>query len=637
MDLDELLQKQPGFYSGAIEPEEVLVDSSEENAPHIVDIDNRKYVWILFGVVLLGIGIILGRSFYLQIIKGEYYQALALDNKVKLDYTRASRGVIYDQQGKVLVQNIPSFDLVVKAKEFPKNKRLDIYKRLSEILGESEKDIEQYFGKIDLSLLSSQVIKENVSHEKVLLVQSNLNDLPGIDVEVSARREYLDSLYFSHLLGYTGKLNKQEYEKNKGYLLNDTIGKTGLESVYENELRGVYGVNRLEVDSSGHVKRTLVGQEAQAGNNLVLAIDKELQKKLQDSLLGMLDKLKLKRASAVALDPRDGSVRALVSLPSFDNNSFGRGISQAEYERLSNDPDRPLFNRAISGEYPPGSTVKPFMAAAALQEKVVTAATQIIANGSIVIPNPYNSSQPAVFKDWKVHGVVNLRKAIAESCNVYFYTVGGGYGDIKGLGINRIKRYAELFGFNQLTNIDLPFERKGLIPDQEWKQENKKDKWYIGDTYNSSIGQGDVTATPLQLARYIAAIANGGVVYQPHLLSKVVDTQGNTVKEFQSIVVNKDFISRGNIKEVQEGMRQTVLSGSGRALNNIMGRNGKVSIAGKTGTAQFKDDKTHAWFVSYAPYENPELALVVLVEEGGEGHSAAVPVAKDVWEWYFNR
>jgi len=588
--------------------------------------------------VLICVGIIVGRSFYLQIVKGDYYQALALENKVKLAHTRASRGIIYDNHNEVLVRNVPSFDVVIRPKEFSKKDKAQVFQELSNILGEPMENLEQNFEKVDFAMFEPQLLKGNIGHDKAIIIQAKSRDFPGVEIEVNAIRDYLDPYYFSNILGYTGKINKQEYEKNKDYLLNDVIGKTGLEYVYEKVLRGVYGVNRLEVDSRGEVKRSLVRQEAQAGNNLVLTIDKGLQQKLQDSLLAMLDSLKLKRASAVAIDPRDGSVRALVSLPSFDNNLFGRGITQAEYEQLLNDPDRPLFNRAIAGEYPPGSTFKPLMAAAALQEKVVTSQQEIQDyEGKIVIGNPYNPSQAAVFHDWKAHGTVNLRKAIAESCNVYFYTVGGGYGNIKGLGISKIKKYAEFFGLNAVTNIDLPSERKGLIPDADWKQETQKEKWYIGDTYNSSIGQGNVAVTPLQLARYIAAIANGGILYQPHLLDKVTDENGNMVDQFESVMVNKDFISKNNIREVQEGMRQTVTSGSGRLLNGLKGKNGEVKVAGKTGTAQIKDDKTHAWFVSYAPFENPELALVVLVEEGGEGHSAAVPVAKEALEWYFNR
>lgn len=637
MEIDDFSNNKSNIQSRVIDPEEILVDSAEENAPHIVEIDNRKHIWILFGAAILCMIVILGRSFYLQVVKGDYYAAFALENRIKTQYTRAVRGIIYDENGQPLVQNIPSFDLMVQPDEFEKNKQDKIYGELSKILEEPVESIKQYFSKVDFFTYSAQIVKPNIGHSKAIIIESKSNDLPGIKVEVNAIRDYIDSSYFSHILGYIGKINKQEYENNQDYLLDDNIGKTGLENIYEKNLRGQYGIRRLEVDSVGQVKRSLTGKEPRPGNNLVLTIDSGLQKKLQDSLTKMLDSLKLKKASAVAVDPRDGSVRALVSLPGFDNNLFSRGISQSDYEQLLGDPNRPLFNRAISGEYPPGSTIKPLVAVAALEEKVITAQKEITDyEGRIVIANPYNPSAPAVFNDWKPHGTVNLKKAIAESCNVYFYTIGGGYGDIKGLGISRIKKYAELFGLNKLTNIDLPFEKKGLIPDAEWKQKTKNENWYIGDTYNSSIGQGDVSVTPLQLANYIAAVANGGVLYRPHLLKQVTDPDGNIIEEFYPEILNKDFIDVRNISEVQKGMRQTVTDGSGRAINDLKDKDGnKVTAAGKTGTAQFAKDKTHAWFVSYAPYENPELALVVLVEEGGEGHSAAVPIAKEALEWYF--
>lgn len=647
MDIDEILSKDSQPYQrpseklfSNVELEDTFLDSGEETSPHVNMLDNKNPIWILFGIIIISLAGLISRSFYLQIIKGGHYEALAVENKVKLVYSKASRGIIYDQYNQPLVQNVPSFDLVLNSADFPKDQvgRDLIYAKLSQILEEPISMIEEYFKKVNFSLREAQIIKENIDHSRALALQSQTESLNGVKIEISATRNYIDSNYFSHILGYTGKLSQEEYEKDKGYLLNDIIGKSGIESVYEKDLRGEYGIDRLEIDSKGQVKRTLVGQKAQPGGTVVLTIDKELQKKLQDRLNEMLDQVKVKKATAVAMDPRDGSVRAMVSLPSYDNNLFSHSISQKDYQQLLNDPDKPLFNRAISGEYPPGSTFKPLMASAALQEKVITPDKKIDASsGKLVIPNPYNPSQPAVFNDWKAHGWVNLKQAIAQSSNVYFYTIGGGFGDMKGLGIDKIKKYAELFGLNKLTKIDLPHERAGLIPDAEWKMKNRNDKWYIGDTYNSSIGQGNVAATPLQLANYIAAIANGGTVYQPHLFSKLLNEQGEVTKEFQPIAASGDFISKANIRSVQEGMREAVLTGSGRLLNTLTGKNGKISAAGKTGTAQFKQDLTHAWFVTYAPYENPKLALVVLVEEGGEGHTAAVPVAKDVLEWYFNR
>ena len=312
----------------------------------------------------------------------------------------------------------------------------------------------------------------------------------------------------------------------------------------------------------------------------------------------------------------------------YDNNAFEGGIGKEEYSKLINDVNKPLFNRPIAAEYPPGSTFKPMMAAAALQENIISPTRQITDAGVI-----YSGAWS--FKDWKVHGQVDVIKAIAQSCNVYFYTVGGGYGDIEGLGNARIKKYANLFGMGQLTGIDLPGEKAGLIPDEAWKRAIKDEPWYIGDTYHMSIGQGDVLTTPLQIANYTAAVANGGTLYKPQVVDKIVDSGGNVVRDIDKEILAQNFIDPKNMEWVQKGMLENVLTGSGRALSTL-----PVQAAGKTGTAQFavsgsKTLATHAWYTVYAPYENPEIVMAIMLESGGEGHDASVPIAKDVLGWYF--
>jgi penicillin-binding protein 2 len=329
--------------------------------------------------------------------------------------------------------------------------------------------------------------------------------------------------------------------------------------------------------------------------------------------------------SVVAINPQTGAVLALVTYPSYDNNAFEGGISKDEYNRLINDENKPLFNRPIAAEYPPGSTFKPMMAAAALQENIISPTRQIYAGGSI-------SVGAWVFNDWKVHGQVDMIKAIAQSCNVYFYTVGGGYGDIEGLGNERIKKYANLFGMGQLTGIDLSGEKAGLIPDEAWKREVKDEPWYIGDTYHMSIGQGDVLTTPLQIANYTAAVANGGTLYRPQVVDKIVDSDGNVVRDIDKEILAENFIDPKNMEWVQKGMLENVLTGSGRALSML-----PVQAAGKTGTAQYAvgNSKMHAWYTVYAPYDNPEIVMAIMLEGGGQGHDASVPIAKDILQWYF--
>jgi len=374
------------------------------------------------------------------------------------------------------------------------------------------------------------------------------------------------------------------------------------------------------------------------GKTLILNIDKDLQKILYDKLSA---KLPSQKAAAVALDPRNGQVLALVSLPGFDNNLFAHGIKPADYAKLTQDKNLPLFNRAISGTYPPGSTVKPMVASAALQEKIVDENTVIFDRGVLVIPNQFNPSINYNFYGWKAGGLgaMTIRSAIAESSDIYFYTVAGGHPNspVKGLGAEKLAEYYRKFNLGKPTGIDIAGEKSGLVADPEWKADYFKtdailSKWYLGDTYHIGIGQGDMLATPLQVAEWTATIANNGTAYVPQIFQRVVDAEGKTVTELApQILVNK-FLEDKNIKIVQEGMRQTVTAGSGRQLSTL-----PITSAGKTGTSQFDGSdprRTHAWFTAYAPYEDPQIVITVLVEAGGEGHVAAVPVVRDALKWW---
>ena len=406
--------------------------------------------------------------------------------------------------------------------------------------------------------------------------------------------------------------------------MTDYIGKTGVEYGYEKNLRGVNGKQEVEVDSAGNIQKDFGITEPVPGSDLVLGIDADLQKKLQDSLQAKLDETGTKTAAAVAIDPRNGEILAMVNLPSYDNNLFAKGISADDYQKLMSDPDKPMFNRSISGEYPPGSTFKPLVAAAALQEGTITPSTTLDCPAAINIGS-YS------FPDWKTHGLTDVRKAIAESVDIFFYAVGGGWNNITALGIDKIHEYADKFGLGRKLGIDIPGEASGLIPTQQWKQDKIGERWYLGDDYHCAIGQGFVTATPLQLANYIAAIANGGTVFQPHFVDLIKKVDGS-VEKVNPVVLNKNFISSANLQVVREGMRQTVLSGTAQPLKDL-----PVEVAGKTGTAQFGsgNEREHGWFVSFAPYNNPTIAMAVLVEGGGEGFSTAEPVTHDVYQWYF--
>lgn len=613
--------------SGGMEIEDYLFSVTEKESARIeFPLEKKKLgvFWILIIICLFVLG---GRVFYLNLIKGNYYKEIARENSIRSVPIKAPRGKIFDRFGNVLVNNIPSIDAIFIPSDLPKNpdEVKEMSAKISKILSLNEGEVLAKFSSSEQMSVKPLLIKENISQEEYLMLEEKKSDFPGILTDKTAIREYPDSSIFSHVLGYIGKIDKKELETDKDYLMTDYVGKQGIEKSYERYLKGKNGGTKVEVDSLGNVKteRGIVSPEP--GNDLILGIDYELQKNIYDRLTDILEKTDTKTAAAVAIDPRNGEVRALVSFPSFDNNLFSGKISQEDYLDMINNPEKPLFNRAISGEYPPGSTIKPLIAVAALSEGIIDESTSVNCTGAINIGS-------YVFRDWKTHGTVDVRKAIAESCDVFFYHVGGGYGNIEGLGMEKMGKYEKLFGLGGKMGIDIPGEASGFIPSKEWKLEKIGEKWYTGNDYHASIGQGFVTATSLQVANYIATIANGGTLYEPRVVSKIVN-ENQDIIDNSSVVVRSKFISPEIIKIVQEGMRQTVVSGSARSLNEL-----PVSVAGKTGTAQFgNEDKTHAWFVSYAPYDNPELALVVFVEGGGEGSSSAVPVTKDVYKWYFER
>jgi len=358
----------------------------------------------------------------------------------------------------------------------------------------------------------------------------------------------------------------------------------------------------------------------------MLSVDLDLQKFITDDLQKALDELGIQQGVVVAANPKTGEILSMVSLPAFDNNLFVTSGNNEQITKIMSDQNKPLINRATSGVYPFGSTIKPFIASAGLQEKIITTSTTIQDPGEIRVGQ-------WVFPDWKVHGTVDVYKAIAESCNVFFYSVGGGWQNIKGLGIDKIKQYLTYFGFGSKTGIDIPSDAEGLVPSPDWKKKVKNESWYIGDTYHVSIGQGDVLVTPLQLLNGVSAIANGGSLLKPHFVWKILDKDGKVLQEFQREVVRENFVSKENIEVVREGMHQATTEGSARQLGNL-----PVAVAAKTGTAQFGNEgKTHAWITAFAPFEDPQIAIVVLVEGGGEGNSTAQPIAKDILQYYFSR
>ncbi len=596
---------------------------------------NYSQIPFLGFFLFIFIFILLSRSAYLQIVKGDYYYKMAEGNRIRFERIEAKRGVIYDNHLRPLVRNTANFLLYFIPADLPQGEELDsIFLDISTILGtstiEEAKSSLKQIRKGSLESYKPLFVADNIEYEKAMFLYLKSAHWPGVVLSNKSRRQYeLPAKSLSHILGYTGKINQKELEEfGDEYLPIDYIGKMGIEYFWENELKGKNGKKQIEVDALGKEKKILSEEKGEDGHNLVLSIDVEAQKKLEEIITSYLKKLKLKRAAGIVMDPNNGEIIAMVSIPFYDNNIFARGISYKEYQELINNPDHPLFNRAISGEYPSGSTIKPVLAAAALQERIISEYTSFLSTGGLRIGQWF-------FPDWRAggHGLVDVRKAIAQSVNTFFYYIGGGYKDFKGLGIDRIIYYYKLFGLGSQTGIDLAGEASGFVPTPEWKEKVKGEPWYIGDTYHISIGQGDLLVTPLQVANFTSVFANKGKLYRPHLVKQILSSDDKLLIEVNDPPVRANFIDLYNIKVVREGMRQTVLNGSARSLQSV-----PVSVAGKTGTAQWSSKhKPHAWFTGFAPFDKPQIVITVLVEEGGEGSYVSVPIAKEFLEWYFKK
>lgn len=583
----------------------------------------RFFIAIIVPIlVMVGLGL---RAGWMQIVQGAEYRGKAEANRLREQSILPRRGIIRDRQGRVLADNVPRFQVTMTPLELPHaQEEMDAaLGRAARILGLSIVDLQAQANTTSTARDETYAIAEQVPYEQAMAFAIALPELPGFDLQVAARRRYpfsgeIQSL--SHVLGYVGKLSPDELENNRGlgYSRADEIGKTGLERTYESLLRGTKGSRTSEVDSRGRIK-ALVGEKAPVdGTDVRLSLDLDLQRISEQALRDALIKAKVKKGAVVAMDPRDGSILSLVSWPAYDDNAFSGGVSSTIYKALIENEDEPLFPRAWAGTYPSGSTVKIVVAAAALAEGVITPATTILSVGGIRVG-------PWFFPDWKAggHGSVNVRGAIAWSVNTFFYTVGGGYESLVGLGVDRLTDWYRRFGLGSKTGIDVPGEGGGFVPSREWKEKTKGERWFVGDTYNLSIGQGDLLVTPIQVAAYTSAIANGGFKVVPRL--EIPDEAPTSTQKGEPLAA-PDVINT-----VRQGMRENVTYGSGRALADM-----PVQVAGKTGTAQWHSEKNfHAWFTAYAPSDKPEVVVTVLLEEGGEGSAVSVPVARQVLQaWW---
>ncbi|MBP9686713.1 MAG: penicillin-binding protein 2 [Candidatus Doudnabacteria bacterium] len=591
--------------------------------------------WIgLIAVLLLGVLII--RLGYLQLALGTNLRILAEGNRLRERVVLSPRGEIVDRFGTVLARSRPSFRLVITPLDVPRDQLPTLLDRVSNLLGLQLNQREQLLKKFDPRSIQSLVVAQNLTNEQAILFETHADEYSGLSVQAVPIREYVYPLAFAHALGTTGILSEQDPAfGDPTYDPGDAVGKTGLEAQYEKELKGRNGRDMVEVDALGSVVKSLGEIAAAPGNSLEVNIDAGLQQALFDQFTARSGL----KGAAVALDVKTGAVLALLSYPGFNGNLFAEGISVSEYQKLLQDPLLPLFNRAVGAQLPPGSTVKPMVALAALEEGVVHDRTVIVDSGKISVPNQFTPGVVYDYVGWKRTGLgpMTARSAIAMSSDIYFYVVGGGYEatGIEGLGIDKLSEYYRRFNLGKITGIDLPGEKPGLVADPAWKAEYYKgnqimNRWYLGNTYHVSIGQGDMLVTPLQVALWTATIANNGVGMKPYVVAKITRPDGAVVHEVVPSVLIPRLGNDANLAVVQEGMRDAVLDGTAKRMQDL-----PISSAGKTGTAQFdNNEKEHAWFTAYAPYENPEIAITVIVEGGGEGGAAALPIAQEGLRWW---
>jgi len=572
----------------------------------------QRLNWLLIFVVIC-FAILVISLWYLQMIKGEEFKERAVENCIRSLVEDAPRGRIYDRQEELLVTNRPAVVVSIIPAEVDDLEKLS--ERLSKIIGISTKEISQIVKNYRENPFKPVKILDDCKTNKIIEIEERKDELKGVVLEVKPRRDYLYHDFAAHSLGYVGEIDKEELQRfgNPKFQGGDIIGKAGLEKYYDDILRGEKGGKEVEVDALGQEIATLLYQKPVPGEDLVLTIDRDLQLCGENLLFN-------KKGSIVVSDPNSGEILALVNRPSFSPNLFANGISSSNWQRLSSDADYPLTNRSVQGLYSPGSIFKVVTAIAALEEGVTDRKRKIYCSGSFELAGQ-------VFTCWEEtgHGSLSIVDAIAHSCNIYFYTLG------KDLGIERFNKYMQKFGLGEKTGIDLPAEATGIIPSAQWKEREVNEIWFPGDTINLSIGQGYLLLTPLQVHNIITAIVGEGEIYKLHLVKKIISADGKIVKEIKPEIYKKLNFSPDTFKIVKEGLRQTILKGTGWRANIK-----ELAVAGKTGTAQNPQGETHAWFIGFAPYENPEVCITVFIENGGEGGEAAAPIARAMLEKYFN-
>ena len=593
----------------------------------------KKKIRVFAMLVIFVFLCLLMRIWYLQILKWQYLTGLSENNRVRMVSLPAYRGTIKDRNGETLVSIRPSFNLYITPEDAGDSvSSLDLLaEKIKFKRGKLKKSIGREKSFKDI------LIKTDISREEVAFIEENNMRLPGIKIKAEPLRNYVYKDLMSHTLGYLGEISKSKlkHTNNPFYSQGDFVGKNGLENIFESTLRGKKGHKEIEVDVSGRELKTIRRLPSESGNNLILTLDVKVQAELEKAMTSTPEKIV--NGSAVVIKVQTGEILAIASKPTFDPNEFAEGITSGSWRKLINDEMHPLQNRSIHSQYPPGSTYKIAVAYAALEEGVIDPETTIYCPGHFKLGR-------GRYRCWKKsgHGAVNLHDALVQSCDVYFYTLG------HRMGIDTLARYAKKFGFGTPAGIGLSREKSGLVPSTQWKLKNRKKAWLLGETISASIGQGYNLVTPLQQANMMAAVANGGMLLKPYIVKRIEEPGGTTIKEFFPEIRGKIAGSSENLEVIRKALRDVVngVRGTGKRsrLKNII-------VSGKTGTVQVvrmksneeleKEDEVpykyrdHAWFVAFAPYEKPEIAVAVLVEHGGHGGTTAAPIAKKIFKKYF--
>lgn len=594
---------------------------------HEVSAPLRRRLYLGASAAAMLLLLLLTRLWVLQVLRGEEMAVLSEHNRIRLRRIAATRGRVVDRHGRVLVESDASFDAVLVREDAPDLE--NTAETLANFLNQSAADVQDVLNRAaGRPPFEEIVVKRDLAWEEVRAIETHQTELPGVSVRISPQRHYREGETLAHVLGYVGEVSREDIQRDPFYRPGDLIGKSGLEKVFDEQLRGVNGGRQVEVDALGRQLRVINEEEALPGHTLVLSIDLDLQRAAENALGD-------REGAVVAIDPNNGDVLAMASRPSFDPNQFTRGIAQDAWRKLVSEPTHPLTHRALQGQYPPGSTFKFIVATAGLAEGVINPFNHITCHGS------YHFGRRD-FRCWRAggHGSVDLRRALAQSCDVFFYQVG------QRLGVDTIARYARMFGLGAPSGIALGAEKSGLIPDSEWKKRRFGEPWYPGETLPVAIGQGYVTATPLQMARAVATLASG-TLYRPRVVLRLEGSDGAAVQTIAPHADGKLPVKKSFLDEVRGGMEDVVNSPGGTGKKAALSY---VTVAGKTGTSQVvalghkrvkaahlpREQRDHAWFVAFAPVEKPQIALAVLVEHAdGGGGAIAAPVAREVMEEFF--